>query len=93
MESNKNVIWAKWANNLGTKLIDNIEIKIGNDIIYDSSIDPNKKEKIKLLSEIENFRALGLEPHNIYYLNSDINDIRYEYELLKYEYTKLKTKT
>ena len=93
MESNKNVVWAKWANNIGTKLIDNIEIKIGNDIIYDSSIDPNKTEKINLLLEIENFRELGLEPHKRYYLNSDINDIRYEYELLKYEYTKLKTNT
>ena len=39
----------KWADNIGKNLIKDIKLTIGNGVIYDSSQDKNKEEKLKLL--------------------------------------------
>jgi hypothetical protein len=42
-----------------------------------------KKEKIKYLVEIQNLELKGFRPGTYYNINSDINDIKFEYEHLK----------
>ena len=79
----------KWADNIGKNLIKDIKLTIGNGVIYDSSQDKNKEEKLKLLEEIDKLRKLGIDYHKNVYLNDSYEEIKFCYEMMKLEDDKL----
>jgi hypothetical protein len=79
-----------WAKKIGEKLIKDIEITIGNKVIYDSTKDKDKEEKMKLIKEIENFKQFGLYYYKKVYLNDSYEEIKFCYEHMKHQYNQIK---
>ena len=78
-----------WANTIGKNLIKDIQLTIGNDVIYDSTQDKDKEEKLKLLEKIDELKKFGIDNHKIVYLNDSYEEIKFCYEMMKFEYDKL----
>jgi len=84
----ENNIWTKWANEIGDKLIKDVQIKVGDRVEYDSATDPNKAEKIILLHEIHNLELRGYKTQKTVAMNSSVEEIKYALELLRYQQRK-----
>ncbi len=82
--------WTKWTESIGENLIKDIEITVGNKIIYDSTKDKDKEEKLKLIIEIENFKQFGLTYYKEIYMNSSYEEIKFCYEYMKHQYNQIK---
>ena len=78
-----------WTDAIGKNLIKDIKLTIGNGVIYDSSLDKNKEDKLKLLGEIDKLKKLGIDYHKNLYLNDSYEEIKLCYEMMKFEYDKL----
>jgi len=84
----ENNIWTKWVANLTDKLVNDVQLKVGEPLEYDSATDPNKAEKFKLLQEIHNLELQGYKTQKTVAMNSSVEEIKYTLELLKYQQRK-----
>jgi len=83
-----NNIWTQWAANMTDKLINDVQLKVGERVEYDSATDPHKDEKIKLLHEIHNLEQQGYQTQKPVAMNSSLEEIKYALELLKNQHRK-----